>query len=504
MTALSAHTENIINTKIQRKVIPLMDAEQIKAELFSVFSDASDFAVRELDFGETKLYIAYFVGFSSREYMNKYMIEPISRAYAAREADVPLSALITNIKIEKLSDFPSAVDAVLAGNAVLFGDLGEDTLGISVFTKNDTGRSTEEPDTENVIRGPHEGFTESGENNVVLVRRRLHSARLKRLSFTVGTVSKTDVSVLYMEGIAKKELVSLVCKRISEIRTDAILDSGYVEICIQDGKAPFYPTVGNSERPDKVAAKLMEGRVAIVVDGSPVVLTAPYLFCEAFQVTEDYTKSPWYATFIRLLRFVSYAVALYLPALFVALFVRHKDVLPEYLISSVSEAREDLPFSLFWEVLVIFLIFEAVREVGLRMPKAVGSAVGLVGSLILGDSAIKAGITSAPVLIVVALAAVCNFMIPPYMNANILYRFFMIVISGALGLFGFFAAVTLAAVMLCAKSSFGVPYLSPFAPIDPWGLRDFIYMAPLWAMKRAPISITGKEIRRADGKSKKK
>ena len=149
---------------------------------------------------------------------------------------------------------------------------------------------------------------------------------------------------------------------------------------------------------------------------------------------------------------------------------------------------------------MIFLIFEAVREVGLRMPKAVGSAVGLVGSLILGDSAIKAGITSAPVLIVVALAAVCNFMIPPYMNTNILYRFFMIVISGALGLFGFFAAVALAAIRLCAKTSFGVPYLTPFAPIDPEGLKDFIYMAPLWKMKRLPISIVGKEIRRGRGR----
>ena len=478
----------------------MMDAGKIKEKFFAVFSDMSDFAVRELDLGSEKLYIAYFAGFSSKEYINGYILEPISRAYAAGEVSVPLSALIINAKIEKITDFASAKDAVLAGNAVLFGDIREEILGISVFTKNDTGRSTEEPDTENVIRGPHEGFTESGENNVVLLRRRLHSEKLKRLSLTAGSVSKTDVSVLYMEGIAKKELVSLVCKRISEIKTDVILDSGYVEIFIQDGKAPFYPTVGNSERPDKVAAKLMEGRVAIVVDGSPVVLTAPYLFCEAFQVTEDYTKSPWYATFIRLLRFVSYLIALYLPALFVALFVRHKDVLPEYLILSVSEAREKLPFSLFWEVLVIFLIFEAVREVGLRMPKAVGSAVGLVGSLILGDSAIKAGITSAPVLIVVALAAVCNFMIPPYMNTNILYRFFMIVVSGALGLFGFFSAVVLPAVMLCAKHSFGVPYLTPFAPIDPWGLRDFIYMAPVWAMKRAPISVTGKEIRRTEKK----
>jgi len=476
-----------------------MDAEKIKEKFFTVFSDMTDFSVRELDFGRTKLYIAYFVGFSSREYMNKYLVEPLSRAYAAKEASVPISSLITNIKIEKLSDFSEAKDAVLAGNAVLFGDIREDIFGISVFTKNDTGRVPNEPDTENVIRGPHEGFTESGENNVVLLRRRLHSEKLKRRSFTVGSVSKTDVSVLYMEGIAKNELVQEVCERISGIETDVILDSGYIEIYIQDGKAPFYPTVGNSERPDKVAAKLMEGRVAIVADGSPVVLTAPYLFCEAFQVTEDYTKSPWYATFIRTLRCVAYLLALYLPSLFTCLFVRHLSVLPEYLVSAVTEAREKLPFSLFWEVLVIFLIFEAVREIGLRMPKAVGSAVGLVGSLILGESAIKAGITSAPVLIVVALAAVCNFMIPPYMNTNILYRFFMIVISGALGLFGFFAGFAVAAVSLCAKSSFGVPYLSPFAPIDPWGLRDFIYMAPLWAMKRVPISIVGREIRRNRG-----
>lgn len=480
-----------------------MDGERLKAKFFSVFSDASDFAVRELEFGKTKLYIAYFVGFSSRDYVNRYVIEPISRAYAAKQTGVAISSLITNIKIEFLQDFSAAVDAVLSGNAVLFGDIREDALGISVFTKNDTGRSANEPDTENVIRGPHEGFTESAENNVVLLRRRIHSAKLKRKSFSVGDVTKTDVSILYMEGIARESLVSEVCKRISEIKTDAILDSGYVEIFVQDGKAPFYPTVGNSERPDKVSAKLLEGRVAILVDGSPVVLTAPYLFCEALQVTEDYAKSPWYASFIRLLRFVSYLVALYLPALFVALFVRHRELLPEPLVSSVAEAREKLPFSLFWEVLVVFLIFEAVREVGLRMPKAIGSAIGLVGPLLLGDSAIKAGITSAPILIVVALAAVCNFIVPPYMNTNILYRFFMIIISGAMGFFGFFLAIAVSLIMLCAKNSFGVPYLSPFAPIDPEGLRDFILMLPLPWMKRLPISITGKNIRRTGGKPQK-
>jgi spore germination protein KA len=305
-----------------------------------------------------------------------------------------------------------------------------------------------------------------------------------------------------MEGIATESLVAEVSQRISSIATDAVLDSGYIEMFIQDGYLPFYPTVGNSERPDKVAAKLLEGRVAIIADGSPVVLTVPYLFCEALQVSEDYTKSPWYATFIRLLRFFAYLTALYLPALFVALFVRHENVIPDYLLSSVRQARENMSFSLFWEVLVIFLIFEAVREVGLRMPKAIGSAIGLVGPLLLGDSAIKAGITSAPILIVVALAAVCNFMIPPYMNTNVLYRFLMIVVSGALGFFGFFAAIAASLVMLCAKTSFGTPYLSPFAPLDIQGLSDFILTFPIWAMKRAPIAITRKMIERTKGKRK--
>ena len=479
-----------------------MDGEMMKAKFFSVFSDCSDFAVRELRFGKTEIYIAYFVGFSSRDYINEYVIEPISRAWATREPGITISSLITNVKIQKLIDFSSAKEAVLAGNAVVFGDIREDALGIEVFTKNDTGRSINEPDTENVIRGPHEGFTESGENNAVLLRRRIHSERLKRKSVSVGELTKTDVSILYMEGIATESLVAEVSQRISSIATDAVLDSGYIEMFIQDGYLPFYPTVGNSERPDKVAAKLLEGRVAIIADGSPVVLTVPYLFCEALQVSEDYTKSPWYATFIRLLRFFAYLTALYLPALFVALFVRHENVIPDYLLSSVRQARENMSFSLFWEVLVIFLIFEAVREVGLRMPKAIGSAIGLVGPLLLGDSAIKAGITSAPILIVVALAAVCNFMIPPYMNTNVLYRFLMIVVSGALGFFGFFAAIAASLVMLCAKTSFGTPYLSPFAPLDIQGLSDFILTFPIWAMKRAPIAITRKMIERTKGKRK--
>ena len=473
--------------------------ETLKRELSDVFSDMSDFSFRELTFGEHRIFIAYISNFSAKVYINKYVIEPIAYAYENGTAKFPLETIITNVKVENLSDLSGAENAILAGNAVVFYDGYETGYGISVFTKNDEGRSASEPETENVIRGPHEGFTESGENNAMLLRRKLHTSRLKRRDMNVGSVSKTSITVMYLEGIADSDTVEEICRRISGIETDAVLDSGYIEIFIQDGKTPLYPTVGNSERPDKVAAKLLEGRIAIIVDGSPVVLTVPYLFCEAFQVTEDYSKSPWYATFIRIIRFAAFLTALYLPALFVALFVRHRELMPEYMISLIEEARHSLPFSLFWEVIIIFLLFEVVREVGLRMPKAVGSAVGLVGSLILGDSAIEAGIASAPVLIVVALAAVCNFIVPPYMNSNILYRFLMIVVSGIFGLYGFFTAITVSLLHMCMKTSAGVPYFSPFAPMDIAGLKDFLFMAPLWAMRRVPISIAHKTVIRRKG-----
>ncbi len=476
-----------------------MTAENIKSELREIFSDMSDFTFRDLIFEEDHIVIAYLSGFCSKTFLSETIIEPISHMYAMGKTSCSLQSLITSNKVDEIDDIHAAVNAVLSGNALVFRDTMSTIFGISVSAKNDEGRSVSEPETENVIRGPHEGFTESGENNVVLLRRRIHSEKLKRRSFVVGKESKTDIFMVYMEGIANEDVIEELSRRLGEIETDVILDSGYIEIFLQDGRSPFYPTIGNSERPDKVAAKLMEGRAAIIVDGSPVVLTAPYLFCEAFQVTEDYSKSPWYATFVRLLRFAAYLVSLYFPALFVAAFVRHRETLPDFMISAIEDARETISFSIFWEVLIIFLIFETVREVGLRMPKAVGSAVGLVGSLILGDSAIKAGLTSAPVLVVVALAAVCNFMVPPYMNANMLYRLLMIIVAGALGYFGFFAAILITCMILCGKSSVGIPYLAPFAPFDQEGMKDFIYMAPLWAMKRTPRSLTGKKIIRTKG-----
>lgn len=480
-----------------------MDIYESKKESFRRrFEKMSDLSVRELCYGKLRICIFYISNFCSKNMIADQVIDPLSAAYGREGKIFSVESSIASASLSTLKSEDEAEEKLLAGSAVLMYD-GSSCYALSVGTKNEEGRSGNEPDTENVIRGPHEGFTENGESNAMLIRRRLHTAKLKKLNFSVGTESKTDVAIMYMEGIARESLVAEVIRRIENIDVATVTDSGTVEICIQDGKYALFPTVGNSERPDKVAAKLAEGRVAIIVDGSPVVLTVPYLFCEGFQVTEDYAKSPWYASFVRLLRLAAMAVSVWLPAVFTAILTHHEYMVPPATLDVINKSREGLATTIFSEVIVVFLLFELVREVGLRMPKAVGSAVGLVGALLLGDSAIEAGIASSSVLIIVALAALCNFIVPPYMNPSVIYRSIMILLAGFFGLYGFFIGFVCGVLFLAGKSSFGVPYLSPIAPISPEGMRDFPIMTSIPQMKTVPASITGKRIKRT-GKEKEK
>lgn len=391
----------------------------------------------------------------------------------------------------------TAVGAILGGEAaVLYGDGKLVTVGV----QNELSRGIGEPETETVLRGSREGFTERAESNIALLRRRLRTEKLKSEGFTVGRVSHTRMTLLWIEGLAPPSLIEETRRRLSAIDTDALFDSGKVEIAIEDGRVPLFPTVGNSERPDKVAGKLLEGRCAIVTDGTPVVLTVPYLFAEALQSTEDYSKSPYYATLVRLLRFVSLLLALYLPALFIALYCFHPTAIPSTLLDKIGQTREGIPFSPFVEVLLTLFTFEMIREVGIRMPKSVGSAVSLAAALVLGDSAIEAGVSSAPGIIVVAVAAIGSFLVPPYMNVTILLRILFLFAARIAGIFGI-GTVTVALLLhLCAKTSFGTPYFSPFAPVSGTGMLDFLTMAPFFAMKKVPAPITGRDKTRNGGK----
>lgn len=474
----------------------------LKGNLCGEFAGMSDFLVRELAFGGQTFYILYIIGHCSKDLLNKFVLEPISAAYLRGGADACLGSIVTGGGFSAALGYDAAKNAVLEGNALLlFADMPEGIFGYICATKNDEGRANTEPETENVVRGPHDGFNESAQQSATLLRRRIKSEKLKSEKITLGTLTKTEVILMYVSDLVNKRALALLKERLSAIRANALIDSGSVEMYIQDGGHALYPTVGNSERPDKVAAKILEGRIAVIVDGSPVVLTVPYLFCEGFQVSEDYAKDTFYATFVRLLRFAAVLLGVFLPGLFLALAAHHMGFLSQEMVDFLAETRKDMTVSLTWEIITAFLIFEILREVGLRMPKAVGSAVGVVGSLILGESAVSAGIISPFVLIIVAFSAVCNFICAPYMNPNSILRFVLILAGGIFGIFGFFSVLAAALVFGAAKSSFGVPYFSPFAPLSAEGLRDFLYMSPIWNMKKVPPAVSGKNAVRTEGRA---
>ncbi|MBO5006960.1 MAG: spore germination protein [Clostridia bacterium] len=473
--------------------------ELLKNALPKAFSDMEDFFSRTLCFGKDEFFIYYIRGHSAGDAINRFVIAPISQAYLRGEGENPIESIVTNSGFTAAKSFEEAKNALLSGNALLvFACMPKDAFGYICATRNETARPNIEPETENVVRGPHEGFNENAQQSEVLLRRRIKSERLKSEKMSLGTLTKTDVIIMYIDGIVNERALYILKKRLCAIRADALIDSGSVEMYISDGKHALYPTVGNSERPDKVAGKILEGRIAVIVDGSPVVLTVPYLFCEGFQVSEDYAKSSFFATFVRSLRFAAVLFALYLPALFTALVTHHMDFLPREMADYMASTREGMTVSLLWEVVTAFIIFEILREVGLRMPKAVGSAVGIVGSLILGESAVSAGIISPFVLIIVAFSAVCNFICAPYMNPNGLYRFAVLLVSGFTGIFGFFAFLTATLLAGCTKSSFGVPYFAPFAPISTDGLSDFLYMSPIWKQKKVPACVSGRSVNRTE------
>lgn len=476
---------------IERTVMIMKTYEEKKEELEALFSDMSDLNVREIASHGVRICIIYISNHSSKTAISRFVTSPIELALQNGNISRPMETIIESASVKKCEDRDDAADKILSGAAVVFTDINNDTYATAAMTRNEDGRSTSEPETENVIRGAHEGFTESGENNAMLIRRRLKSALLKKETYEIGSISKTEVAVMYLSDRVNTRALSLLRTRIKRISTDTVTGSGFIELMIQESKYSLYQTVGNSERPDKIAAKLNEGRIAVITDGSPVVLTVPYLFGEAFQVVEDYAKTPWYASFIRMLRYAAFFISITAPALFVSLMSFSTGYMPDKLIKIISSAREDISMSLFWEVFVVLITFEIVREVGLRMPKAVGAAVGIVGSVIIGDSAVEAGIISAPVLIVGSLSAVCTFIVPPYMNANVMTRFIILIFSGLFGLYGTVLSFMTFIILLARKSSFSVPYLAPFSPVDLSGLGDSLIVLPPKNDKKVPHSVSG-------------
>lgn len=433
------------------------------------FKDCADLVIRSFEDPDKKSFaIAYFDGLSDRTYITASLILPLS----SKPSPLTVPSRCPNASFEVCGTVSDACKAILGGNAVIYSE--QEKKAYVAGVRSEEYRGIENAGVEEVVRGPHDSFIEDLQKNVSLIRRRLKTTELKCRMLSLGEISQTSVAVMWLQGEADPDTVAEVEKRILSCELKTVHDSGTLEMAILDGKFSVFPMLGNTERPDKAAAKISEGRVAVIVDGSPVVLTAPNLYVESLQSADDYSKSPQYASFARVIRLLTVLMSLLLPAVYLAIIEYHQTVLPEKLLLTLARERQAVPYSVFFELLAMLFVFDVIREVGQRMPRAMGSVVSIVAGIVLGDAALSAGLAGAPTLMAVALCATCAYVSPPVTWTNILLKYLFVTAAQLAGLFGVLMSLLALISYLCSKTSFGVPYLSPMAPLVPEGIKDTV------------------------------
>ena len=449
----------------------------------SSFSDCADFYSRELTVGDWTLSLCFFKGMTDRGALGELVLRPLLAELNAGVFDGDFFSLLRTGSVRPANSPEAAEDALLRGEVLLVARKtlrtgGEKQTSVLVNLQTGLSRSVSEPNSDVTIRGPRVGFVEDVEKNMTLLRQSMRTGDLKFLTLEVGKISHTRVVLAYLDSRADKALISELSARICNLKAEALTDSGNLEMLLLGKRSPLFPVFGSTEKADKAASKLLAGRIGILVDGSPFVLTVPYVFAESIQSAEDYLHTPYYATAIRLVRFLSVFLSLFLPALLVACGKISPEALPDGLRKQLSDIRNDLPTTLFLECLTSLLVFELVREVGVRMPRTVGDAVGIVASIILGDAAVEAGLASPIVILAVALSAVCAFIVPAYMYVTVLLRFLFLVAAELFGFAGLFLGLAILLTVTARLESFGAPYLSPLSPWRPKGLEDFLLAIP--------------------------
>lgn len=457
--------------------------------LQSIYSNCSDVVFRYITiFKKTKALLIYIEGLSNIEEIDKSVLTPLMELNDnhSLSLDELLERKLPVSSVQKVKTVNEVVEQISSGNPVILID-GQST-GFSVRLSKWEKRSIEEPMAESVIRGPREGFTETLTVNTSLLRRKIKSPGLKMISVQIGRHSKTNVIISYIDNLADPTLIEEVRNRLKRIDIDAVLESGYIEEFIEDSPFSPFPQVINTERPDVTTANLLEGRIAILVDGTPFALIAPITFYSLLQSPEDYYQRFMIGTFIRWLRYSCLLIALLLPSVYVAILTFHQEMVPTSLLLSIAKSREEVPFPALIEVLLMEITFEALREAGIRLPKQVGSAVSIVGALVIGQAAVSAGLVSAPMVMVVAVTGIASFAIPRYNSAIAIrmLRFPIIILAGTLGLLGIMLGIISIIIHLCTIRSFGVPYLAPLGPFRGRELKDVLIRAPWWSMRSRP------------------
>ncbi|HLR35556.1 MAG TPA: spore germination protein [Tissierellales bacterium] len=473
--------------------------EKNRKNIIEKFNNSSDLELYEFEGGKKKkFFISYIDGLIDQDLLDRDVLGPIIDDF---EDIKDLKKTIKVSSLKETNNIEEIIEEITYGSIGLFVD-GTD-LGYIIELRKWNKRSIEEPDAETVVRGPKEGFIEDLGSNRVLLRRKIRNENLVFEDYILGEQTNTKISLAYIVGIVNEDVLEELRRRINKINIDAILETGYIEQLIDDRPYSFLTTIGDTQKPDVVAGRILEGRIAIFCDGTPHVLTIPKLFIENIQTSEDYYTTSPYSTFLRIIRVFSLFISIVLPGFYVALQTFHQEMVPTVLLITMAGAREGVPFPAMVEALLMTIVLDVIKESGIRLPRSVGSAVSIVGALVLGEAAVEAGLISAPMVIIIATTAIAEFTVPTLVEGISIYRLIIIILGGVMGLYGITCGLVVIVVQIISLDSFGIPYTSPMAPVDKEGLKDTVVRFPLKRLIFRPRSIERRNITRQRDKGMK-
>lgn len=491
---------NDLTNKIEVDISHILD-ENI--DLFeALFKDCNDIVKKKFQIGEkdkTWGYIAYVDSMINREVVEDAVLEQIiTEVKEVPKNNTDRNNLLDYIKnyavstadIKEISTFDEVCISVMSGDTIMLID--GFNVGLRIATRGWPNRGVQEPDTEGVVRGAKEGFSEALRINTVLIRRRIRDTKLKVKQQQIGTRSRTDIALVYIEDIVRPQILEEIENRLKDYTIDAVLESGMLEELMErDWHSPF-PRAQVTQRPDKAAAAILEGRVAIIVDNTPFVLLLPITINNLFHAAEDHYQSWVFSSFVRSLRYISAFFAIALPGLYIAVTCFHTAMIPPELVYSISAARNGVPFPTIIEVLIIELEFEFLREAGVRLPGSLGNTISIVGGLIIGQAAVEANIVSPIIIVIVAITAIASFSIPSYSLTNTyrILKYGVILASGLFGLYGFWISMLVILTHLVSLKSLNIPYLMPFVSddINEYNdLKDTFFRLPITYYNKRPF-----------------
>ena len=473
--------------------------EHNKKIIHAIFSNCSDLIIREVKITNNPQFgamLVYINNMTKAGLIEETIIQKLTQKneiYAYNPNSKKYSQYLLGVRDEDIfMDMSKVVESILSGKLVLFIDGINEALIINI--NNPPGRNVEEPQVESVIRGPREGFTESIATNIALIRKKIKSTNLKMESYIIGRETRTDVVIAYLSNIANEKIVSEVKERLNKIDIDAVLSANYIKEYIEDEPTGVFPTINSTEKPDVLAGKLLEGRIAIIIDGTPLVITVPAIFIEFLVTNEDYNFKFIPATVNRWIRYISLIISTTLPGIYLAITTFHQELIPTPLLITFMKTRSDVPYPASVECFIMLFAYEILREAGVRMPKAVGQSISVVGAVVLGQAAVEAGIVSTPMVLLVAITSISAFAVPStdMTAALILPRFLLLFLGSILGLLGVTSGIVVVCIKLISIRSFGVPYMGPIAPFISNEIADVFVRRPIWVKFRRSWLITRK------------